>query len=120
MNNIAVTKTLVKPNCYLLTSFRRRDDVFEDEFLVDCTISFLYDAGEYAAEWEPKHGPIQVWHKCKKDAIEAKEHYYYDYTDSPGGNWSQLAVSENGLPQAANAGNFDHIFRVLKNWARRG
>jgi hypothetical protein len=113
-----VIKSEYKPNCFVLASFARKDPKeTRGEFYVRSCVSFLYDAGEYAAEWEPEYGPIQVWHKCAASADGAKEHYYYDFTDSPGGNWSQMAVEQNQLPQAANRGDFDYIFSVLKHWA---
>ena len=109
-----------KPNCFILISFPLRDiEETNGETRVKTTMSFLYDAGEYAAEWEPEYGPIQVWHKCQEDSLDARQHYYYDFTDSGAFNWSQLAVDKNGLPGAAARGDFDYIFNVLKRWAKR-
>jgi hypothetical protein len=79
--------------------------------------SFCFINGDYAAEWEPEYGPIQVWHRCGKDDAEAKPHYIFDFENSGWGNWSQLAVDENELPSAANSGDWQYIFNVLKNWA---
>jgi hypothetical protein len=109
-----------KDNCFILVSGARRppEETF-GAFYVKANMSFLYDAGDYAAEWEPEYGPIQVWHKCEADAENAKEHYYFDFTDSPGGSWSQLAVEEYQLPQAFHCGDYDYIFSVLKEWATR-
>jgi hypothetical protein len=87
------------------------------EVRVKNNFSFCFINGEYAAEWEPEYGPIQVWHKCEKDADGAKPHYIFDFTDSGGLNWSQLAVDQNELPQAANHGDWQYIFNVLENWA---
>lgn len=107
-------------NAYILVSGRQKqDNPLIDRLQAKATISFLYDGGEYAAEWEPEHGPIQVWHRCEEGAANARPHYFYDFTDSPGGNWSQLAVDRAELPQAFVAGNFEYIFAVLKDWARR-
>lgn len=89
------------------------------EFNVKNNFSFAWVAGNYAAEWEPEYGPIQVWHKCEKDAKGAREHYIFPYTDSDNLNWSQLAVSENELPQLANRGDWEYIFSVLAKWAKR-
>ena len=115
-----VIKTQYKSGCFVLASFGKRDmkETFGD-FRVKAVISFLFDAGEYAAEWEPECGPIQVWHKCTADAPNAQEHYYFDFTDSLPGNWSQMAVDDNALPQAAHRGDFDHVFAVLEKWANR-
>ena len=113
-----VLKVEVKPNCYLLFSAGRRDPKETyGEFRVQANVSFLYDAGEYAAEWEVEYGPIQIWHKCEKDSEGATEHYFYDYDNSPRWNWSQMAVDSMELPKAANDGDWDYIFNVLKNWA---
>ena len=119
MNEIQmrILKTEWKQHCFILISFQRRESR-EPETRVKTNMSFLYDAGEYAAEWEPEYGPIQVWHKCEEGAPEARAHYYYDFTDSGFFNFSQLAVDENGLPGAAARGSFDYIFDVLKRWAR--
>jgi hypothetical protein len=105
-------------NCYILVSGMLKYDDFGDSY-VQPTMSFLYDAGEYAAEWEPRYGPIQVWHKCDKDAENAQEHYYYDYHNSSALNWSQLAVDQNNLPKALANCEFDYIFSVLRRWTRR-
>jgi len=115
-----VLKAEYKPGCFILLSFPKRDlEETGGETRVKTTMSFLHDAGEYATEWEPEYGPIQVWHKCAEDAACAREHYYYDFTDSGPMNWSQLAVDENGLPAAAARGDFGYIFEVLKRWAKR-
>ena len=111
-----VLKSEYAPNCYILASFPKREDSF-GEVLLESTVSFLYDKGEWAVEWEPNYGPIQVWHRCEADAVDAREHYYYDYTDSSWGNWSQLAVAEYRLREAAHTGKFAYIFAVLADWA---
>jgi hypothetical protein len=112
-----IIKTEYKPGCFVLASFQKRDmKETQGDFRVKTTVSFVYDAGIVAAEWEPEYGPIQVWEKCDKDADNAREHYFYDFTNSPGGNWSQMAVDSNQLPQAANRGDYDYIFSVLKEW----
>lgn len=117
MKRSRILKVEYKPNCWIILSFPRRKTI-PGAFYVETIMSFLYDNGEYAAEWEPQHGPIQVWHKCDKDSPGAREHYYYDFTDSKPGNSSQLAVERYCLPEEANAGNFDYIFGVLADWAK--
>jgi hypothetical protein len=89
------------------------------EVRVKNNFSFCFINGDYAAEWEPEYGPIQVWHKCDKDVENAKPHYIFEFTDSGGLNWSQMAVDKNELPQAANTGSWQYIFNVLKDWADR-
>ena len=113
-----VGKALYKPNCYILVSGAKRDmkETFGD-FLVKAQMSFLYDAGDHAAEWEPEHGHIQIWHRCEEYDEGATEHYYYDFHNSSPMNWSQLAVSNNELPQAFHSGDYEYIFAVLEDWA---
>jgi hypothetical protein len=117
-NQKKVCRALYKPNCYILVSATRRDpkETF-GEFQVTAHMSFLYDAGKVAAEWEPQYGPIQIWRKCDKDSDGAQEHYFYDFQNSAPGSWSQLAVSNMELPQAFVSGDYDYIFNVLKDWA---
>jgi hypothetical protein len=86
------------------------------EFQVKNNFSFCFIDGDYAAEWEPEYGPIQVWHKCKETDKNARKHYIFDFTDSGGFNFSQLAVLDYELPQSANEGNWQYIFNVLKDW----
>jgi hypothetical protein len=102
------------PGAYILVSARRRQD---DPSFIKATMSFLFADGDYAAEWEPEYGPIQKWHKCEKDAPDAKPHFFFDFTDNKPGEWSQTAVDSNGLKDAFLAGNYYHIFSVLQNWA---
>lgn len=111
-----VIKTKYKENCYLLASFPERERTGYG-LQVKTQVSFLYDAGNVAAEWEPEYGPIQIWHKCNENDEGAKEHYYYDFENSQPGNWSQLAVTNAELPLGANRGDWDYIFAVLRDWA---
>lgn len=100
---------------FVLYSASKKDDPY-GEFRVKNHFSFAYVVGDNAAEWEPQYGPIQVWHKCDENSEGAKKHYIFDYTDSGGLNWSQLAVDRHELPQAANHGDWQYIFNVLKDW----
>ena len=79
-------------------------------------MSFFYDNGKIGAEWEPDNGPIRVLYSCDKDHEEAMEHWFYDYCTGYG-NWSQLAVEEEGLPKAFLSGDYEHIFNVLRSWS---
>ncbi len=109
------------PNAYILVSASQRDmkETFGD-YKCQATMSFLYDAGDVAAEWEPEYGPIQVWRKANANTPEAKEHYFYDWVENCPGNWSQMAVEENELPQAFVGGDYRYIFGVLQGWAEGG
>ena len=84
-------------------------------------MSFVYENPEtgYAAEWEPRYGPIQVWHKCEAGSENAIEHYLFDFTDSQGGNWSQLSVESEGFHYAFYDSEWDRIFEMLKGWTYR-
>ena len=115
-------KALYKEHCYILFSAVQKKDDDISWYRVKPTMSFLYDAGDVAAEWEPEYGPIQVWEKCDETydgQFKAREHYYYDYVIDNSFNWSQLAVENDKLPQEFVRGNFDYIFSVLERWAKR-
>lgn len=79
-------------------------------------MSFFYDNGDIGAEWEPDNGPITVIYKCNKAHEKAEKHWFYDYCTGYG-NWSQLAVESEGLPNAFLTGAYDYLFAVLKKWA---
>jgi hypothetical protein len=102
---------------WILFSAKERKTEELSRLMVCSTMSFLFDAGNMAAEWEPEYGPIQIWCKCNADSADAKPHYYYDYQNSSWGNWSQTAVNEEMLPEAYLRGDYAHIFRVLARWA---
>lgn len=112
---VGITEFQGIPNAFLIISGRWKTD--EKDYCVPM-VSFLYDAGDWAAEWEPQHGPIQIWEKCDKDHPKAKEHYFYDYVLDTFGNWSQLAVNHNFLPQSFVEGDYEHIYSVLKSWTQ--
>ena len=104
-------------NAYILASASWRDKT-EEDLGVQPQISFLYDAGDVAAEWPVEYGPIYVWHKCNRDALGAREHYFYDFVNDGPFNYSQLAVDKAQLPAAFEDGSWAHIFAELKEWAR--
>ena len=108
------------PNAYILVSASQRDikETFGD-YKCQATMSFLYDAGEVATEWEPEYGPIQIWRKANANTPGAKEHYYYDWVEGGGMHWSQMAVDDNELPQAFVEGDYAYIFGVLQGWAEK-
>jgi hypothetical protein len=112
---VGVTDFQGIPNAHLIISGRWRD---EERDFCKAMVSFLYDGGDFAAEWEPEHGPIQTWEKCTKDHPKAKEHYFYEYVVDVGLNWSQLAVNENHLPEMFTKGDYEWIFNVLKRWTQ--
>jgi hypothetical protein len=105
---------------YVIYSAAKRDleETF-GEIQVKNNFSFCFINGDHAAEWEPEYGPIQVWHKCKKDDSESKPHYIFDFTDSGNLNWSQMAVDKYQLPYSANQGDWQYIFNVLEEWASK-
>jgi len=81
-------------------------------------MSFFYDSGMVGAEWEPENGPITVIYSCCKEHEESQPHWFYDYCTGYG-NWSQLAVNNEMLPDAFLDGNYSFIFSVLAKWANR-
>lgn len=110
---VGITEFQGIEGAYLVISGRWKND--EHDY---CTpmVSFLFDGGDFAAEWEPQHGPIQIWEKCTAEHPKCEKHYFYDYVVKVFGNWSQLAVSNNGLPSSFVDGNYEHIYSVLKQW----
>lgn len=112
-----VGKGVYKDNCYILVSARQRDmKTTYGEFLVEPIVSFLFDGGSYAMEWECQYGPVQIFYKATEECENKKEHYFFDYVLDRGLDWSQLAVSEKELPQAFARGDYDYIFSVLKSY----
>jgi hypothetical protein len=111
-----VIKAKYKDNCYILVSGYKREEQFDSYLMIEYVTSFLYDAGNVAAEWEMEHGPIQIWYKCEENDEGAEEHYYYDFHNSPILSWSQLAVERYQLKESFIRGDFDYIFNVLKDW----
>ena len=97
--------------CFLLLSFRLRKNHKPD---VRYTISYLFQGEKVATEWEPEYGPIQIWFKG-----DDQDHYAFDRIMTPGCDWSQLGVDNEGLRESALRGDHAHIFRVLKSWANR-
>lgn len=49
----------------------------------------------------------------------ARKHWFYDYVTDNALSWSQLAVTDERLPQKLAAGDFEGIFSSLKSWALR-
>jgi hypothetical protein len=122
MNKVIKFKHPTIENAYLFVSGRKNEDISNG---VTPNITFFYADGDIGAEWEPQYGPITIITKCEKDHFkdepedsyqEVKEHWYYEYCTGFG-NWSQLAVQEEGLHTALIAGNDEMIFSILKKWA---
>lgn len=127
-----ILRTEYKPNCYVLVSFEKDKRALEmGDVRANPIMSFLYDAGEIAAEWCPPHGPIQIWRKADKDTkykqptfdddatpdyIEPQPHYAYPFVIPRLAEWSQLSVERYQLADYAIEGNYQYIFNVLKTW----
>ena len=98
-----------------------REKYGDDELKTEPHITFLFDAGDVCAEWDGAYGPIQLWFRCSADFKEgydeAREHWFYDHAYGRG-HWSQIAVSEAGLPEAFARGDYDRIFAELRSWAQ--
>ena len=82
---------------------------------VEKCMSFFYVEGDIGVEWEPDYGPITVIYKCLEDDPNAQMHWFFDYCTGYG-NWSQLAVLEQGLDVAFLSGNYEMLFGILKDW----
>ena len=100
------------PNAYIVISAVKS----EKGNGVEKRMSFFYDNGMKGAEWEPDYGPISIYNKCEKNDEGAMPHFFYEYYTGQG-NWSQLAVQREGLPDSFLAGDYPAIFAVLKSWS---
>lgn len=128
-----ILRTQYKPNCYVLVSFQRNKQAFEmGEIKAEPTMSFLYDAGEIAAEWCPPYGPIQIWRRAEEgkryprptldsddepEYIDPQPHYAYPFVIPRLAEWSQLSVERYQLADYAIDGHYDYVFNILKDWA---
>lgn len=119
MNRVGKSKFDGIENAYILVSAYRDKSEQDLRLAFRYNMSFLYDAGGVAAEWEPRHGPIQIWEEADKQQTDVKDHYFYDLVIDDPLAYSQLAVDREHLQDAFVAGNYAHIFEVLKRWAKR-
>lgn len=87
---------------------------------IKSNMSFFYGTEKSGAEWEPNHGPITKITPYYKDYAggygSAIEHWFYDYCTGYG-DWSQLAVDQEGLSDYFREGNYPAIFRILERWS---
>ena len=104
-----------KENCYLLLTACKTEN--QEFFGVKPFITFFYDAGDVATEWECTSGPIMRWYRCDADHPQAKSHFFWDWHKPEPFSWSQLAVEREGLPDFFLEHNFDVIFNILRCWA---
>jgi hypothetical protein len=125
-DNRHLIRTEFKEGCFIYQSFGIRKSSFGDIELT-AHVSFLADAGNgVAAEWEPQYGPIQVWKQCDSEwtgetvlgsTVKAKSHWHFPFVEDNPGNWSQLAVDDEGLKQMLINGSVDGVFDALTRWA---
>jgi hypothetical protein len=107
------------PGAYIIISGRKKKSDFPlKQHNTEVITSFLFMKENFAAEWEVKHGPIQIWEKAPEGDTE-HPHYTFPFVKNTPLNCSQLAVEDNNLPQAFLEGNYRHIFSVLEEWADR-
>ena len=99
-------------NAYIVISGRESDTPNG----VNKNMTFFYHNENVSVEWEPKNGPITTIYACSKHHPDAEEHWFYPYCTGYG-NWSQLAVLTEGLPEAFITGNYKQLFEILKNWS---
>ena len=100
-------------NAFIVISGRKTERIN----LVTPSMSFFYvnEVKDIAVEWEPRYGPITTIYKCNEKDPDAEPHWYFDYCTGYG-NWSQLAVNENNLGKLFYTGEYEALFRVLKDW----
>lgn len=104
-------------NCYLVLSANWRNDTKENS---TPAISFTYERNGVAADWDGELGPITIWKKSEKNGNDgehdpAQMHWLWPWATGRG-NWSQLAVNREGLPDAFVNGSYAYIFDVLKSF----
>ena len=103
-------------NAYVVISARKNSQVIQNG--CEKNMSFLYDNGNgIAVEWEPDYGPITVLYGCNPEDEGAQPHWFFKYYTGQG-NWSQLAVEEEGLPNDFLNGDYKSLFLTLKCWAK--
>jgi len=126
--NVTLFRTKFADRCYIYQSFAHSESSFGD-MEINTSISFLADSGEgFAAEWEPKYGPIQKWEECPEGwmgedefgrKIEARKHWHFPFIKNYSAMWSQLAVDREGLKPMLASGDIEGVFQVLDRWARK-
>jgi hypothetical protein len=136
MARVAVLPWHDAPGCYLVVSGeRRRKEQYGErwykgheehrqkyptvEVRTTPRITFTYVCNGVAAEWDGENGPIQLWFRShegyKEGYDEARAHWLWPFAFGAG-HWAQGAVDEAKLPDKFNEGDFDGIFRVLRDW----
>jgi hypothetical protein len=99
----------------------QRERYSDDRLKTEPAVTFLYDAGNCCAEWDGAYGPIQLWFRCradfKEEYAEARPHWFYPHAFGSG-HWSQMAVDDECLPKKFSEGDYEAIFRALKQWAQ--
>lgn len=97
-------------NAYVFTS-GRLNDAGETETVT--TLAYVDEAAGVAADWEPRYGPICVWHRCAADVPNARPHYIFDYVNDGPLNWTQLAVERCHCARGAPRRRFCvHLLRA--------
>lgn len=101
--------------CYILISAHGNYDDYGD-FRSKPNFSFFVDLEGTAVEWDGASGPLQVFRECAEDAEDAREHYFYDFQNASPMAWAQGYVDEMELPKSFVEGNYDYIFRVIRDF----
>lgn len=79
-------------------------------------MTFFYGTDRSGADWEPDYGAITYYEPCSGDVPGAVAHWFWEYCTGSG-NWSQLAVDEEGLAGMFLEGDYVGLFGVLRKWA---
>lgn len=107
------------PGARLVLSFGKR--VCDGDLYAEPRVSFAWVGEHVAAEWSPPYGPIQMWYRVPASDTDtpARPHWLFPRVAAHRmGAWAQGAVLEEGLAEAACAGDYAQVFAVLRRWAR--
>lgn len=120
----SIIKSEFRERCFIYQSFWLEETPHGDK-MVTPHVSFLADSGDgHAAEWEPRYGPIQLWHECDESWIgdhnaKPRKHWHFPLVENNPLDWSQLAVDDEDLKGKLGRGDVDGVFDVLTRWAGR-
>ena len=90
----------------------------ESHLRTNAIVSFCWNAGKVAAEWDGASGPIQLWFSEPGDLDHDPIDPHWIFPKAWGyGCSTQIAVNEMQLPEAFHYGEYQRIFNTLRHWA---
>lgn len=122
--NVIMLETTVK-GLFMCTSFYFKKEDVDRKYPIP-TVTFLVKTKDEntIVEWEPNGGAITLIEKCDKDYKfkedeygQVKPHWLLGWCKGYG-NWDQLAVYDEGLPEAVEFGNLERIYEVLNSYIK--